>query len=273
MKRIAFLILSLTLLVFYSCEKNGGKSSYVFPPAPYVGQAVRYTNVEIGADIQFVSFTEGGTYLLCRKPDAQKPKQYKAGGYTVDDEGVYHLTGYGTVKKGGTKAQATEELTFTPTEGEPVTIPCTMELAGESGDLFRQWKVVTTRVKFSGDMTIAADFDGCDLNQICSFLKTNGVIDRDSFPAGQKVSLVDISGLGEIAVLYENGNVDVATITQYGISALNYVWAEPGMGYEFEIGKAVIEYDGDTCIFSVLGQFKGNGKTIDIKLMWALKEK
>ena len=292
MKKTITLLLPLILLA--ACEKNNHKTSYTFPLPPYEGQAVRYTNVYADANIegdydqqsdivQYVSFTEGGTYLLCRKVEeplsggvGHVSKKYKttytAGRYSIDAEGIYQLYGYGTVKKSGTKAQPDEELTFTPTEGQPFTIPCSIHTPSEqSNDIFRQWKVASTRVRLSGDMSLAADFDGCDINQVCTFLKNNGLITHDTFPEGQKITLVDVSALGEITVLYENGNVDHATLTECSISALHYEWKDPGMGYGFETGRATIDYDGDTCILSLSGQFTGNGKTVGIDLIWALK--
>lgn len=292
MKKIITLLLPLLLLV--SCEKTS-KKPHVFPAPPYVGQAVRYTSVYANADIdtdysqqseivQFVSFTEGGTYLLCRKVEEpltggpgkvskKYVKTYTAGTYTIVADNTYRLEGYGTVKKAGTKAQADEELTFTPTAGQPFTIPCTVQNATVLDDLYRQWDVKSTRVKLDGDMKVAADFSGCDINEICAFLKENGIIAHDNFPAGQKVTLVDISSLGEITVLYQNGNVDHATITNQSVSSLDYQWDDPDMGFAFEDGEATVAYDADTCIFTINGNVTRNGKATEVSLTWALKEK
>lgn len=273
MKKIISLL--LPLLVLISCEKSG-KSTYVFPQPPYAGQAVRYVCANLDAPIVSLSFTEGGTYLLCRRdaePIAGGPdKSYVAGRYAVGADGVYLLDGYGTVKVGGTKAD-TAELTFSPTVGDPVVIRCIVQTGSEGGSLYRQWSVTTSRVKLSGDISVAADFTGCDINEICGFLEENGLISHNTFPAGQKVSLVDISTLGEITVLYENDNVDHATISSYTATAIGYEWASPGMGYGFETGTATFEFDGDYCIFTILGRFTGNGKKVDMALIWALKEK
>jgi len=292
MKKIITLLLPLLLLV--SCEKTS-KKPHVFPAPPYVGQAVRYTNVYANADIdtdysqqseivQFVSFTEGGTYLLCRKVEEpltggpgkvskKYVKTYTAGTYTIVADNTYRLEGYGTVKKASTKVQADEELTFTPTAGQPFTIPCTVQNATVLDDLYRQWDVKSTRVKLDGDMKVAADFAGCDINEICAFLKENGLYDGEDFPAGQKVSLVDISGLNEITILYENGNVDHAKITSHNLSVIGYQWSAPGMGFGFENGEATVAYDADTCIFNIMGNVTHNGKTTEVSLTWALKEK
>lgn len=273
MKRFLTLLLPLVMIVSACGEKS--TVPYVFPDPPFAGKAVRYVCANLGAPIVSLSFTEGGTYLLCSReaePVADGPdKSYIAGRYAVDVDGVYLLDGYGTVKVGGTKAD-TAELTFSPTVGDPVVIRCIVQTGGEGGSLYRQWSVTTSRVKLSGNISVAADFTGCDINEICGFLEENGLISHNTFPAGQKVSLVDISTLGEITVLYENGNVDHATISSYTATAIGYQWASPGMGYGFETGTATFEFDEDCCIFTILGRFTGNGKKVDMALIWALQE-
>lgn len=274
MKKTITLLLPL-LLLLPACGEKGNPKDYVFPKAPYAGEAVRYTNTNLDGVIRSVSFTEGGSYLLALRPNPEKPADYVAGTYSVDANKTYRLQGYGTVKAEATKAAAEEilQMTFTPTEGQSVTIPCTVTSAASEDQLYRQWKVASTRVRINTKTPVAADFAGCDVNEICTFLKENGLYDGEDFPAGQKVSLVDISGLNEITVLYENGNVDHAQITSHNLSVIGYRWSAPDMGFGFENGEASVAYDGDTCIFTIKGNVTHNGKTTEVSLTWALKEK
>lgn len=274
MKKTITLLLPL-LLLLSACGKKGDPKDYVFPQAPYAGEAVRYTNTNLDGVIRSVSFTEGGSYLLTLRPDPKKPADYLAGTYSVDADKTYRLQGYGTVKAGTTKAAADEilQMTFTPDEGQSVTIPCTVTPAAGEDQLYRQWRTAVTRIRIEGETPVAADFAGCDVNEICAFLRENGMYDGEDFPAGQKVSLVDISGLDEITILYENGNVDHAQITSHRLSVIGYRWTSTDMGFGFENGEATVAYDGDTCIFTIMGNITRNGKATKVSLTWALKEK
>lgn len=272
MKKSITLLLPLLLLAAACGEKTDGKK-YVFPEAPFTGEAVRYTNTNLGGVIRSVSFTEGGTYLLVQQPDAKSGEVYSAGTYSVPEQGTYTLNGYGSVRRETTKGEDTEQVTFTPTDGEPVTLPCTVTLPESQDQLFRQWRVASTRIIIYGNTTVGADFNGCDLQQISQFLKDNGIIDKYDFQDGQVVSVVDISALGEINILYENGNVDHAALTRFAIYSLDYVWSGEQGAFGIQDGTASVSYEDDICIFEMNGKVIHNGKTTEVSVTWTLKEK
>lgn len=182
--------------------------------------------------------------------------KYTAGEYTVNGK-VYTLKGWGTIEFENT-ASGDVTLKYKPDGGEEVTVTARFSKSTGGSDIFRSWRVDKTRVTVTkGTSVYAAEFSGCDFNEVAKFFADNGYRIADEIPANHRVSTFSITGAGALFIVYNDGSADVGSCTVSG-SSMNYSWAAGDMGYSFETGRASFEFLDGKCIFVIEAKLDNN---------------
>ena len=271
MKKILFAAALAALLpLLISCgSKNNTQEGFNEPR--FVQSAGQL--IPASGDLKSVNLSESGVYVVGEvsaspapaawhpgtKADAEDPEiKYISGEYEVSGN-VYTLKGWGTIEFNNS-ASGDVELKYTPSGKSTVTVTARFTKSTVNSDIFRTWRVDKVRVSLEeGSTTYAAEFPGCDFNEIAKFFKDNGHAIKDIIPSGHRVSTLSITGAGALFIVYSDGLADVGSCTVSG-SLLSYAWAAANMGYSFETGRASFEFMDGKCIFVIEAKLDGNTK-------------
>jgi len=188
MKKIYYLLLAFALVLPFSCSKPGSDNSgsdevkMTDPATKEVATVITFPadkTPELVAKKERVrvkkfEFTEASRYIMTFEPATKaSDEEVLVGTYTYKD-GVYTLSGIGSVKVSG------NNVTVTPASGEAQSVTATVVPTKTSTDAqanaSRTWKVNTVIVGLVGGNTnVEKKFNGCNLEEISNYAKANGV--------------------------------------------------------------------------------------------------
>lgn len=278
MKKNTILLLGAAVLLLgalTACNKQNPYPAPDIPPVPENINAARFVSVDPDDYLQSLTLTEGGTYQLVFNEKILGPGKTSlyAGDYSTEDGIVYRLNGYGSATiHGKNKAAGNIVISLDPTDiGGPVySVEVTVADNPEPNTLYRRWTVEKTRLSLSGEQTFAADFQGCNINAILAFLKDNGVATDAVLDEGTDIRTVDISGFGEITILYANGKANRASFESTGENTMNISWVATNTAIDLQTGKATVSYQDGRCIIEVQATIRDGGKHYDTRITWVL---
>lgn len=225
MKKFYFLLLAFALVLPFSCTKNNGNNNEnngVKMPDPATKEVatvisfpnppeVLYKNDKV--NVKKFELTEASRYIMTYVPATKAAGDIAVvGSYTYKD-GVYTLSGLGSLKVSG------NNVILTLSSGNPLTINATITAIKTSSDFqsnaSRTWKVNSVIVGLSGGSTnIEKKFSGCDLEEIANYAKNNGVPFTDADMAsfkGMKMTEVIFTGANTFAIVFGNGKCFIGT--------------------------------------------------------------
>lgn len=145
--------------------------------------------------------------------------------------------------KSGTTTNAKIEFT----DGRAYEVPAKLaqRLTDTSTkELCATWKVKKTRLRLEGDVTGAADFNGCNLHEILEYAKKRGGNISQEFDVDKVVTDIKFTSWGTFEINYKDGKPDVGTWSWQNRSngTLTYRWNDPSnMGNDFENGTATFD--------------------------------
>ncbi len=188
MKKIYYLLLAFALVLPFSCSKPGSDNSgsdevkMTDPATKEVATVITFPadkTPELVAKKERVrvkkfEFTEASRYIMTFEPVTKaSDEEVLVGTYTYKD-GVYTLSGIGSVKVSG------NNVTVTPASGEAQSVTATVVPTKTSTDAqanaSRTWKVNTVIVGLvGGNVNVEKKFNGCNLEEISNYAKANGV--------------------------------------------------------------------------------------------------
>jgi hypothetical protein len=188
MKKIYYLLLAFALVLPFSCSKPGSDNSgsdevkMTDPATKEVATVITFPadkTPELVAKKERVrvkkfEFTEASRYIMTFEPATKaSDEEVLVGTYTYKD-GVYTLSGIGSVKVSG------NNVTVTPASGEAQSVTATVVPTKTSTDAqanaSRTWKVNTVIVGLvGGNVNVEKKFNGCNLEEISNYAKANGV--------------------------------------------------------------------------------------------------
>ncbi|NLZ19850.1 MAG: hypothetical protein GXY24_06265 [Bacteroidales bacterium] len=275
MKKTIFAALAALLPLFISCG-NQNNTEEGFEEPRFVQSAGQL--IPASGTLQSVDLSESGIFVVGEttgggggqtlkartKAGDGSGTKYTSGEYEVNGN-VYTLKGWGTLEFSNT-ASGDVELTYTPSGKSAVTVNARFTKSTAGSDIYRSWRVDKTRVTLvQGATTYAAEFSGCDFNEVADFFEDNGHALSDDIPSGRRISTLSITGAGALFFVYNDGAVDVGSCTVSG-NVLNYVWADSSMGYSFETGRVSFSFQDGKCIFVIEAKLDGN-TTASVKLV------
>jgi len=278
MKKMIFAAALAALLpLFVSCgNKNNTEEGFEEPRfVQSAGQLIPASGTLQSVDLSesgifVVGETNGGgggggqTLKARTKAGGDSGIKYTAGEYEVNGN-VYTLKGWGTLEFSNT-ASGDVELKYTPSGGTTVTVTARFTKSAAGSDIYRSWRVDKTRVTLvQGATTYAAEFSGCDFNEVADFFEDNGYALSDDIPSGRRISTLSVTGAGALFFVYNDGAVDVGSCTISG-NVLNYIWADSSMGYSFETGRVSFSFQDGKCIFVIEAKLSDNS-TASVKLV------
>ena len=220
MKNFYYLLLAFSLILPYSCNKNGGMENNIKmadPATKDVAAVVTFSGEKTPSllvkdtpvDIKKIEFTEASRFIMTYAPTASKAitnEEVSVGSFTYQN-GVYNLSGVGSVKTNG------NSVTFTPASGEAQTVTATVTTSQAASDYHfnasRTWKVNSVIVGLvGGSYNLQRKFSGCDLEEISVYAKKNGVPfseeNMNSFK-GLKVDEVIFTASDTFVISFVNG--------------------------------------------------------------------
>lgn len=233
MKKIYYLLLAFALVLPFSCSKPGSVNSgsdevkMTDPATKEVATVITFPadkTPELVAKKERVrvkkfEFTEASRYIMTFEPATKaSDEEVLVGTYTYKD-GVYTLSGIGSVKVSG------NNVTVTPASGEAQSVTATVVPTKTSTDAqanaSRTWKVNTVIVGLVGGNTnVEKKFNGCNLEEISNYAKANGVPFSDeemnSFK-GAVLNEIILTGASTFILSFGNGE-DCLT----GIYSISY---------------------------------------------------
>lgn len=233
MKKIYYLLLAFALVLPFSCSKPGSDNSgsdevkMTDPATKEVATVITFPadkTPELVAKKERVrvkkfEFTEASRYIMTFEPATKaSDEEVLVGTYTYKD-GVYTLSGIGSVKVSG------NNVTVTPASGEAQSVTATVVPTKTSTDAqanaSRTWKVNTVIVGLVGGNTnVEKKFNGCNLEEISNYAKANGVPFSDeemnSFK-GAVLNEIILTGASTFILSFGNGE-DCLT----GIYSISY---------------------------------------------------
>ena len=242
MKKFYYLVLLAVLALPFSCNKNNGANDgsdvKMTEPATKSEAAVVKFPVESApevlvkgnkAKVKEIEFTEASRFILKYEPETKAGEKETAfvGTYTVKD-GVYTLSGIGSVKVSG------NNVTVTPLSGAAQTVSATVTATKTSSDIMsnaaRTWKVNTVIVGLSGgNVSIEKKFNGCNLEEISNYAKSNGVPISDEDMAslkGLSVSEIIVTGANTFVIRFANDVCYYGTCSISSSKSFSYKFAE-----------------------------------------------
>ena len=245
MKKFFYLFLVAALALPFSCNKNdgtdeGGSSEVKMPePATKSEAAIVKFPVENAPEVlvkgnnvkvKTIEFTEASRFILTYLPKETKADETETvlvGTYTVKD-GVYTLSGIGSVKVSG------NNVTITPASGQAQTVTATVTATKTNTDIMsnaaRTWKVNTIIVGLSGgNVSIEKKFNGCNLEEIGNYAKSNGVPISDEDMAslkGLSVSEIIVTGANTFVIRFANDVCYYGTCSISSSKSFSYKFAE-----------------------------------------------
>ena len=271
MKKILFAATLAALLPLLVSCGNRNNTQEGFNEPRFVQSAGQL--IPASGDLKSANLSESGVYVVGEasaspapaawhpgtKADADDPEiKYTPGEYEVSGN-VYTLKGWGTLEFNNA-ASGDVELKYTPSGKSTVTVTARFSKSTVNSDIFRSWRVDKTRVSIiEGATTFAAEFPGCDFNEVAKFFKDNGHPIKDDIPANHRISTFSITGAGALFIVYSDGQADVGSCTVSG-NSLNYSWLDAGMGYSFETGRATFDFLDGKCIFVIEAKLDGNAR-------------
>lgn len=272
MKKILKTILLLSTVALLSACNKDNKQTYVFPEAPMLKQAREFIVNSEQLNVKAITLTEGGRYIVEEffRPDSESAPVFHTGEYTAIQQ-TYVLTDWGKVVSKGVKASETVTLEITPAGGETVTVTATVNTPSSVNDLFRTWTVKNTRIRAEGKHAVTADFSGCNVNEIAELLNNNDIKIGD-VPAGRKVLWLDVSAFGKLTAKFQSGEAAVGSITLQTESIGKYKWEDPDLAILFEEGNVSVDYDGSTCLLSLVSTYKDAAGETTITMTMAMQE-
>lgn len=221
MKKIYYLLLAFALVLPFSCSKPGSDDSgsdevkMADPATKEVATVITFPadkTPELVAKKERVrvkkfEFTEASRYIMTFEPATKaSDEEVLVGTYTYKD-GVYTLSGIGSVKVSG------NNVTVTPASGEAQSVTATVVPTKTSTDAqanaSRTWKVNTVIVGLvGGNTSIEKKFNGCNLEEISNYAKANGVPFSDeemnSFK-GAVLNEIILTGASTFILSFGNG--------------------------------------------------------------------
>ena len=221
MKKIYYLLLAFALVLPFSCSKPGSDNSgsdevkMTDPATKEVATVITFPadkTPELVAKKERVrvkkfEFTEASRYIMTFEPATKaSDEEVLVGTYTYKD-GVYTLSGIGSVKVSG------NNVTVTPASGEAQSVTATVVPTKTSTDAqanaSRTWKVNTVIVGLVGGNTnVEKKFNGCNLEEISNYAKANGVPFSDeemnSFK-GAVLNEIILTGASTFILSFGNG--------------------------------------------------------------------
>lgn len=274
---ILFAAATIVLAAFSAtgCKKDDGPDPVdptVLPVPPMADYAVKVDVTTL--ETPYISFeaTEGGRYIV-GKADGT----YATGSYTFND-GVYALQNFGKVVVSKTKADNTVlYLTFIPDgEGEIKVegTPATQSTDDYTKELCRLWEIKKTRISLTDAVNVAAEFNGCNLNEIQEFI-TQYVDLKKKVPAGMNVTGVTFTSMSTYMIEYTAHPADIGEWNWDSVShsSLKYKWNKEDMGYEWENGSATIEYVEGHLLFSGSVDLKNDDKNYHVTVYMTMAPK
>lgn len=221
MKKIYYLLLAFALVLPFSCSKPGSDNSgsdevkMTDPATKEVATVITFPadkTPELVAKKERVrvkkfEFTEASRYIMTYEPATKASDEVViVGTYTYKD-GVYTLSGIGSVKVSG------NNVTVTPASGEAQSVTATVVPTKTSTDAqanaSRTWKVNTVIVGLvGGNVNVEKKFNGCNLEEISNYAKANGVPFSDeemnSFK-GAVLNEIILTGASTFILSFGNG--------------------------------------------------------------------
>lgn len=298
MKKYYFLSFLMAVLAFgfVSCGSDSDDNDNPSPTKnlndpKYKRDARTLTNQDNEGNIQSVELTESGKYILTTKGKLNASKKavsrvmtdnvelfFYVGDYIPQDEnGNYVLQGLGTLHisyKG-----LSGELTLILDEGGTLTLNIDIapqEAFDVANDLMcRTWTIDKTRVRFTDGLTAAADFNGCDLNEIAAFVNKYATF-NDNFESNHKVKDLTITHSHTYMITYQSGTVEVGTWSWRNVSNGNfyYTWKGSDMGSDLENGDAFFSVEDGKGILTVSGVIKDDtGKEYKTGMTYTMSSK
>lgn len=250
MKKIYYLLLAFALVLPFSCSKPGSDNSgsdevkMADPATKEVATVITFPadkTPELVAKKERVrvkkfEFTEASRYIMTFEPATKaSDEEVLVGTYTYKD-GVYTLSGIGSVKVSG------NNVTVTPVSGEAQSVTATVVPTKTSTDAqanaSRTWKVNTVIVGLVGGNTnVEKKFNGCNLEEISNYAKANGVPFSDeemnSFK-GAVLNEIILTGASTFILSFGNGE-DCLT----GIYSISY-----GNVFKYKLDQGNIAANG-----------------------------
>jgi hypothetical protein len=250
MKKIYYLLLAFALVLPFSCSKPGSDNSgsdevkMTDPATKEVATVITFPadkTPELVAKKERVrvkkfEFTEASRYIMTFEPATKaSDEEVLVGTYTYKD-GVYTLSGIGSVKVSG------NNVTVTPASGEAQSVTATVVPTKTSTDAqanaSRTWKVNTVIVGLvGGNVNVEKKFNGCNLEEISNYAKANGVPFSDeemnSFK-GAVLNEIILTGASTFILSFGNGE-DCLT----GIYSISY-----GNVFKYKLNQGNIADNG-----------------------------
>ena len=286
MKKLFFL--STIVALFAACNNKDEAPVYEFQKPQYAAQAVKMavtsvttTSATPVAPVEFksIEFTEDGIYII-RKGAAPTAKSdvsdnasdvFITGRYTFSN-GVYTMVGFGTAIIKNNNGVVSIELKTDGGEPYHLEGELAKPLADEqAATLCRTWLVKKTRISFTKGVSVAADFNNCNLNEIEDFVKQYVTLNK-SLEYGMNVTGVTFSAAGTYLVTYSNGKADVGTWNwaDDDHKRFSYKWEIEGMGRDWQKGTACAEVASNFVILSNDASFTNDGEEYDVTVYMTL---
>ena len=300
-------------LAFTACggdDEPSGKTEQFLDAAPYSNSAVRvdvstvaeegtgFIDENTGDETGIVSAetTEDGKLILGVLPGtpldkgaAQFPGIKKKDISSLLRILFFDCTLNGTTYQIGTYGTLTitrEGSTFTfvlKLFGYEFTFKATPVERLSNGDrttsLARDWKVKESQVQTKvGGVTVARNFNGCNLNEIEAWIIKQGVYisDKDRLPAKSNITCLGFTASKTYYIKYENGNTDVANWkwSNEKNGDLVYNWRGDDMGNAYEAGACTAKFYNGNCELSIEATIHGaDGNTYPSKVVATLVDK
>lgn len=234
-------------------------------PEKIVKYAEQALSLELLNDVYYndkilrrTELTEGGECLLTLVDNLPTAKtrlvihdilSYVHGTYTVKDNTytIYidgkKMCDITVSNKNGTTTNA--KIEFENGSAFEVTARLAQRLTDSATkELCATWKVKKTRLRLEGDVTGAADFNGCNLHEILEYAKKRGGNISQEFDVNKIVTDIKFTSWGTFEINYKDGKPDVGTWTWQNRTngAITYHWNDPyNMGNDFENGTATFD--------------------------------
>ena len=205
-------------------------------------------------NIVSVELTESGMYVIGFLDDNTSELTYKTGTYTMSGND-YLLSGYGTLSFDNSKSGPVS-LTFRPDGASALVIPAVFEKPTGTNKAYRTWDVEKTRVTAKGWVTVSADFIGCNLAEIATFLRNNSHKAPTDVP-NRSIKTITLTGTDRMILGYSDGYADLTEFSLSG-NVLTYKFNDGMKSFTFETDQAIIEYENSKCLLTINGRIRNS---------------
>lgn len=234
MKKALFTLFAASLLMAAACEKDGGKTAFPDPATKDVAVSIAFDKGEILK--MNLPERAKASYPGSAKPDAYIPVEITAidlsegsryvlyidniatvwtGKYSFE-EGTYKMEGFGNLRIKDNALCLIDPVSTRAGEEAEYAVAATVKpistATEEYSFLSRSWSVESTFMKLKGgkdNISITKGFNGCDLYEIGSFLKSKGIsmsADDIAKLRGHKVSELYFMGNGIVVINFEESD-------------------------------------------------------------------